>query len=324
MKTILIVEDDTTLRENILDFLREEGYNAISAEDGLVGLQLALSNAPDLILCDIMMPKMNGYDFFKTIQQIKSIAAIPFIFITAKGEREDIRTGMQLGADDYIAKPFDLNDLLMAINTRLQKVERIQQVSDEKFFTLVDNPLMGVFVCSENKFEFVNDTFAKIFGLKKSAYLEITFANLISEKEKEFVLEKIHRCFKKIHNNLHITFEAFTENKKAVKIEMYAGIVNYNGADCLVGNVAQINRGKSKPHFSISKDKSAELISKKELNILAMVCQGLSTNEISEHLGRSKRTIETQRASLLMKAGVKNTAELVMYAIQNNLLNKSI
>lgn len=97
------------MRENTCDFLKEVGYNVLSAEDGLIGLQQAMRNLPDLILCDITMPGMNGLELFKIIQQIKSTSTIPLIFLTAKSEEEEVRTDMHLGADDYKTKPFDFN-----------------------------------------------------------------------------------------------------------------------------------------------------------------------------------------------------------------------
>ncbi|MFH0865434.1 MAG: response regulator [Bacteroidota bacterium] len=320
MKTILIIEDDKTLRENTCDLLKEEGYDVLLAEDGLIGLQLAMNHLPDLILCDIMMPRMNGYDFYKTIQQIKATSTIPLIFLTAKAEKEDMRTGMQLGADDYITKPFDYNELLISIKTRLDKFEKIQQRNDEKFYALIDNPLTGAFIYCKNKFEFVNDACSKIFGLTREDLLTLTFEKLVTGSDKDYALEKIQRCLNKIQNTVHVKFQSFHKDNKKISVELYAGMVNYKGSDSLIGNMAECNNTKNKSVFSDEKDISAESLSKKEIKILSMVCQGLSNAEISQQLERSKRTIETHRANLLNKTGVKNTADLVMYAIRNNLI----
>jgi DNA-binding response OmpR family regulator len=120
MKKILIIDDDKILRENTCDFLEEEGYNVISAENGLIGLQQTMNQMPDLILCDINMPHLNGYDFYRTIKQIKSTSTIPLIFITANTENKNINIELHLGVDDYITKPFDLNELLISIRTHLR------------------------------------------------------------------------------------------------------------------------------------------------------------------------------------------------------------
>jgi PAS domain S-box-containing protein len=321
MKTILIIQEDKILRENICDFLKEEGYDVIYAEDGLTGLQLAVENLPDLILCDIIMPKMNGYDFYKTIKKINNTSIIPLIFLTAKAEKEDVRAGMHLGADDYITSPFDFNELLFSVKTRLDKFEKIQQKSDEKFYALIDNPSIGVFIYSKSKFDFMNEKCAKIFGLSPDEISDITFNDLVIGNEIDYVMEKIDGCFNKIQNTVHIRFHVLhLKGKHNVTVEMYAGMVYYKGSDSLIGNITECIGVNNSLFFSDVKDKSAEALSKKELKILIMICQGLFNSEIAQILELSKRTIESHRASIMNKTDVKNTADLVIYAIRNNII----
>ena len=319
MKTILIIEDDQTLRENTAEFLKEEGYNVIFAEDGLIGVQLAMQHLPDLILCDIMMPNMNGYDFFKTIQQIKATSTIPLVFLTAKTEREDVRTGMQLGADDYITKPFDLNELLQTIKVRLEKHDKLLQLNDEKFYALIDNPIMGVFIYQDNKFVYVNNAFAKMFDLYVQDFRELTFEDLLVEGGKEQVLDKIRRCLKGIQNSVQIVFEAFhKDTKKKLVIEIFATLVNYKGSPSLIGNAVEASKANSESAgiSIISAADNEDALSKREIEVLAMVCNGSSTTEIATLMNLSQRTVDTHRANILNKTGCKNTAELVMYAIR--------
>ncbi|MCB9260881.1 MAG: response regulator [Flavobacteriales bacterium] len=127
MKTILVVEDNLEIRENLTEILELDGYNVISAEDGKQGVALAQEHLPDLILCDIMMPNLDGYGVIHMLSRNPMTMRIPFIFLTAKTEKVDIRKGMSLGADDYIVKPFDETDLLLAIENRLKKYELISQ-----------------------------------------------------------------------------------------------------------------------------------------------------------------------------------------------------
>ena len=122
-KRILIIEDDADLLDNIVSLLNDEGYIGLPAKDGDTGIKTAEELAPDLILCDIMMDGIDGYDVLKHVSKNKITQAIPFIFITGKGGWENIRLGMQLGADDYITKPFDSDELLKSIAARLKKVE---------------------------------------------------------------------------------------------------------------------------------------------------------------------------------------------------------
>lgn len=121
MNKILLIEDETSVRENILDLLEAEGFETISAPNGKVGIDLALSEAPDLILCDLMMPEVDGYGVLQKLRQEAVTSTIPFIFLTAKSTRTDFRQGMDLGADDYLTKPFTRAELLGAINSRLDK-----------------------------------------------------------------------------------------------------------------------------------------------------------------------------------------------------------
>lgn len=121
MPKILVVEDEKPLRENIITTLKYEGFEVIEAENGLIGLQLAYEQMPDLIVSDVMMPELSGYELLDELRQDLTTATIPFIFLTAKSETEDRRKGMTLGADDYLAKPFSQMDLLAAVRTQLEK-----------------------------------------------------------------------------------------------------------------------------------------------------------------------------------------------------------
>ena len=121
MYKILVIEDEKILREEIIEILKFEGYVVFNAENGKDGLQSALNNQPDLILCDIMMPLMKGTDVLKNLMQSESGRHIPFIFITALNERHDIRSGMESGADDYLVKPFSISELLGSVKSRIDK-----------------------------------------------------------------------------------------------------------------------------------------------------------------------------------------------------------
>ena len=118
---ILIIEDNNDVRENLSEILSLSGYETFTAANGKEGVQSALANKPDLILCDIMMPELDGYGVLRILSKNESLASVPFIFLSAKTELSDVRRGMTLGADDYITKPFDDVDLLDTIEVRLQK-----------------------------------------------------------------------------------------------------------------------------------------------------------------------------------------------------------
>jgi len=121
MKKILLVEDNLDVRENTEEILSLANYQVVTAPNGKIGVELAQREKPDLIICDIMMPELDGYGVLHILSKNEETARIPFIFLTAKTEKSDIRKGMNLGADDYLTKPFDDTDLLNAIEIRLKK-----------------------------------------------------------------------------------------------------------------------------------------------------------------------------------------------------------
>ncbi len=121
MTKILVIEDEESVRENIVDLLEAEDFEAISAPNGRIGIELALNESPDLILCDLMMPEINGFAVLAILREKFSTSAIPFIFLTARSAKADVRQGMELGADDYVTKPFTRGELLSAVSTRLQR-----------------------------------------------------------------------------------------------------------------------------------------------------------------------------------------------------------
>ena len=123
MKKILVIEDEPEMRRNITTLLRFHQYEPIGAENGRQGLELARRTVPDLILCDVMMPELDGYGVLQALQADTSLARVPFIFLTAKGEKDDLRSGMDLGADDYLTKPVGNAELVSAIEARLRRSE---------------------------------------------------------------------------------------------------------------------------------------------------------------------------------------------------------
>lgn len=125
MTKILVIEDEPPVRTNLLKLLEAEGFEVKGAENGEAGVSLAIEQVPDLILCDIMMPELDGHGVLEALRQNIATAAIPLIFLTAKAERSDWRQGMELGADDYLTKPFTRDELLAAIATRLKKQEAV-------------------------------------------------------------------------------------------------------------------------------------------------------------------------------------------------------
>ena len=121
MTRLLVIEDEVEIRANLLEFLSLEGYETFGADNGVQGLVGALEYEPDLILCDVMMPELDGYEVLQAVRKEPRIATTPFIFLTALADKGDLRQGMQLGADDYLTKPFIFSEVASAIEVRLEK-----------------------------------------------------------------------------------------------------------------------------------------------------------------------------------------------------------
>jgi DNA-binding response OmpR family regulator len=124
MVKVLVIEDEACIRESTIELLEAEGFEAIEAINGLEGLQKAQELLPALIVCDVMMPEMDGYALLEKLQENEKTANIPFIFLTAKVDKKDMRQGMDLGADDYLTKPFSRAELIFSISARLKKKQK--------------------------------------------------------------------------------------------------------------------------------------------------------------------------------------------------------
>ena len=132
MKRILVIEDQPSVLENILDLLDAENFEVFGAADGKTGVEVAKAKVPDLIICDVMMPELDGFGVLASLRKDSLTATIPFIFLTAKVEKTDLRQGMELGADDYLTKPFTTVELLSAIATRLEKQTAFEEKSQKQ------------------------------------------------------------------------------------------------------------------------------------------------------------------------------------------------
>ncbi len=139
MKNILVVEDEIFVLDNIVELLESAGYEVESACNGEEGIEKAIKLLPDLILCDIMMPKIDGFGVIKAVHENPKTSTTPFIFLTAKAERSDIRQGMELGADDFLTKPFLPAELFQAVEARFEKEKKIAAASDNRLKELTVN-----------------------------------------------------------------------------------------------------------------------------------------------------------------------------------------
>ncbi len=360
---ILLIEDDRALAQTIINLLRVKGYEVSHAPDGAAGIQKAFEIIPDLILCDISMKEISGYDVFNVLKESSATAMIPFVFLTAKSELKDIRFGMQLGADDYIVKPFEYDELLTSIATRLNKAEAHRRANEEKFRALSMISPYGIFIYQGNKFIETNPSLCNILGYSREELMQMGFRDLLAEENKNSVMDKINRSLQGLEKEIHISFQALHKAGNQVHVEVY-GIEGFKvkGRTTLLGifspvqnqhNDGQVFSGLSLDdirEFEKAIDMigwkgtyiSEELINKlralfhqdtleekrieenefseRELEILNLVCKGLSTKEIADKLFISSRTVEKHRANLMTKIGAKNIIEVIIYGLKHQMI----
>jgi len=182
MTKILVIEDQALLREEILEILSIEEFQVIGAENGRIGLELVQTFQPDLILCDVSMPELDGHGVLEELRKEPETVTIPFIFLTAMADKADLRQGMTLGADDYLTKPFDRIDLLEAIATQFRK----QQAIDSKIHQKVDD------LRSNITLSLPHELHTPLTGIISSTELLLEDFNQIDPAESLEILETIH------------------------------------------------------------------------------------------------------------------------------------
>lgn len=175
-ETVLIIEDELSLRENLTYLLQREGFQALAAANGVEGLEYARQFQPQLILCDVSMPQLDGYGVLKALRQDPQIATIPFIFLTGKGEHQDLRQGMNLGADDYLLKPLLKQELLEAIRSRLQRYRLTTNAAPSPVASPTSNMPLP-------ESQAIDDTHDRLTRLPNRRYLQQMLPRLLTQAQ---------------------------------------------------------------------------------------------------------------------------------------------
>lgn len=214
MKKILVIEDETSIRELILDLLTVEGFHAIAAEDGNAGLQKAQEALPDLILCDVLMPRMNGYEVLNALRQKPATATIPLIFLTAMGTKENIRYGMELGADDYLTKPCTSTELVRAIASRFEKQEILARQSQQQLNSLRSSIALSL----------PHELRTPLQGILGLAELLIDDYARIDRQELLEIAQSIHSAGERLHRliqNFLLYIEVQAANRDSKHVQLF-------------------------------------------------------------------------------------------------------
>ncbi len=200
-RRIIVIEDNKDVRENLVEILTLANYDVLEAENGKRGVEMIISQKPDLILCDIMMPELDGFGVLHILNSNPEVNKIPFIFLTAKSEKEDLRKGMGLGADDYITKPFDDAELLQVIDLRLKKTDRLNAAMQAGTFhhnlshVKSDDPIQQLIINPESRKYLKKETVIKE-GSKVYFLYKVISGKLKSVLSNEDGKEKIIKIYK--------------------------------------------------------------------------------------------------------------------------------
>ena len=356
-KKVLIIEDDLALARTLKNVLTINNYEGQIANSGAEGIQKAYEFSPDLILCDINMNPIDGYQVYNILNDSSITNKIPFIYISGKSDLEDIRLGMELGVDDYIVKPFSNEELLKSIKVRLAKYEKLMSAGKSDYKALVELSPNGIFLFDGDTIYEINRAFSEMLGVEPEDLKKLTLKEIVNESTYAIIQSKVFKCSNGIIKNFDEVIEVVTPNRMADQFRLYVTTSQkYKGFTFLIGLLAPVETNKSieKSEYDrlvkiLSEEKvdvSGELaiklqkafdfpavravaaqkpmpeslFSKREQEVLKLSCQGLPIKIIADELSISDRTVEKHRASLMEKTGSKNIVEVIIYALKNDLI----
>ncbi len=310
MKTILIIEDNKSLREEVYEALKFEGYEVLQAESGKMGVKNAVMHHPDLILCDIMMPEMDGYEVLSRLREHEQAKLIPFIFITALADRSNIRTGMEMGADDYITKPFSIKELTNAIDIRLEKYYNIQ------IGYAVDN--------IEKNLQSKLKSLKEQISIQKTYIAEISETNTrLTETLKDKETEMFEEVVKTVEtsNTLHIfrtqleselKNRAIPDSQKELLQELLHKIERI-GSRKDNWRIFQLKFNQVYPDFIGRITRQYPKLTQLELTIISTILFNLNSNQIASMLNISPESVRKSRYRLKKKLKLEASESLVKF-----------
>lgn len=318
MIKILIIEDTVQLRENVADALELEGFEVLQAGNGEEGIRLALEQLPDLILCDIVMPEMDGYDVLQSLKTQDGQVPFPFIFITALAERHNFREGMELGADDYLIKPFTIQELLKAIHTRLNKYLSIEKRINSEIERIENelnveiNRLKEQVDQQKNVIQKISDTNAQITGqlnekqvqLMKEAFRTIEINNTLQFMAKQLSSE--------------ILKDGISDDQKLMLINLRNKIRNKS---VLLNNwtIFQIKFNQSYPRFASSLLAKYPSLTKVDLVFISAIFINLNTQQLAVIMNITPESIRKNKYRLKKKLGLNKDDDFKQFIYQLRL-----
>ncbi len=344
--------------QNVLE--SQEDYETYLADSGSTGIQLAFEIMPGLILCDIMMEGIDGYKVFQVLKESHFTSHIPFIFLTGRSSREDIRAGMNLGADDYIIKPFDNEDLLKAVEIQLLKYERRIDSNQQSIIAMLEASPLASFLYTETGIVKINKAFHLAFGYKENEIFGKELIELMPHTERDKYKGIFQLVSKGVIKEYKTAVSLFNSRYKIINGSVQCRMISdFRGINIVLGifneesnAVVNPDEGQQdsdtelqkklqfKRNIRLGAEKKShladdiylatpdyendvavkDLFSARELEVLSMAAKGLSTKEIADRLFISDRTVEKHRANMMAKIQAANIVEVIIYAVKNNMI----
>ena len=350
---ILVIEDDQLFSKTIKNVLSQHGYDVCCANNGATGIQKAFEYNPDLILCDVKMDPIDGFQVYNVLKESSLIDRIPFMFLTGNSELEEIRLGLDLGVDDYFVKPFNNIDLIKSIENRLAKFRTLTEIGRREFKALFQLAPNGIFLFNGTTLFNANPALLKMLELEQSAITSLTINDILDDFSFQKIADRIERCS-------HRLLDSFTEeitliSRSGLKTDVTISISVYekfSGYSLMIGLVTPINKRNVENEYFISdvlnilkkenilvsetlgekltdifrqhninmKTQKNEYFSSRENEILCLTMEGLPIKAIASKLHISDRTVEKHRSKLMEKTKSANMIEVIIYALKNNLV----
>lgn len=317
MTKILIIEDTAELMEDISDALELEGFEVICASDGYSGIKMANELIPDLILCDIMMPGLDGYNVLQLLKSDEGELRFPFIFITALSERENFRSGMELGADDYLVKPFTISELFKAIKIRLSKhrsVEKRIRLQIEEIEKDLENRILELKMQIENQKNVIDDisaTNVEVVGLlneKKAQLMHEALRSIETNNALNDIAKQLSEELQKKENS--------GDQRRVLldlkhKIQKKSALLNSLTA-------FQLKFNQTYPNFASRLFVKFPLLTQQDIILISAIFINLNTNQIGVILGISPESVRKSKYRLKKKLGINKDADLAVFIHELN------
>jgi DNA-binding NarL/FixJ family response regulator len=350
---ILVIEDDQRFAKTIKNVLSQHGYDVCLANNGATGIQKAFEYNPDLILCDIQMDPIDGYQIYNVLKESSLIDRIPFMFLTGHSELEEIRLGLDLGVDDYFVKPFNNDDLIKSIENRLAKFRKLTEIGRREFKALFQLTPNGIFLFNGTTLFNANPTLLKMLELEESIITSLTINDILDDFSFQKIADRIDRCSRRLLDSF--SEEITLVSRSGIKTEVSISVSvyeKYSGYSLMIGLVTPLNKRNTEHEYFISdvfnilkkenvivteslgkqltdifrqhsinmKTQKNEYFSSRENEVLCLSMEGLPIKVIADKLQISDRTVEKHRSKLMEKTKSSNMIEVIIYALKNNLV----